>query len=243
MSDSPLAHTHICGIVPPHLLKAIAASSQNADAHRHCAERTLSVSHAIRERRVELLQSLTQPRGFGHSQRVNLHRPSIVPDHLLQAIVDSHDTDEETRACAKRDLEHIRSVHAAYQATQQGESSAAAPAADDAAQKPLTAAAARPKQPAQTKFYRAVYDAQHTEDEDRLPGKRVRVEGGKPTGDKAADDAFDLCGKVLDFYKQFFNWNSIDNKGMPVTSSVHFGKGYENACESAAACPVRRGPS
>jgi len=241
MSSSPQAHTHICGIVPPHLLKAIAASSKNADDHRQCAEHTLSIAHAIHERRVELLKALTQPRGFGHSH-LNLPRRSIVPEHLLQAVLDSQETDEDTRACAKRDLEHIRSVHTAYQATQQGESSAA-PASQDpgehdqkalAAAAATTTAAAKPKKPAATKVYRAVYDAQHTENEDRLPGKRLRVEGGPATGDKSADDAYENCGLVIAFYKQFFNWNSIDNKGAQVLSSVHFGKNYENACEFTA---------
>lgn len=78
---------------------------------------------------------------------------------------------------------------------------------------------------------RSVYDANHTTDEADLPGKLVRKEGEDKVKDEAVNEAYDNVGIVLGFYKEQFNWNSIDNKNVDVSSSVHFGEGYENACK------------
>ncbi len=81
-----MSHNHVCGIVPPHLLQAIAESQHNTQAHRQTALATLNHLTDVRTKRAERLQALNQPRGFsGHAAP----RPSIVPDHLLQAIIDS----------------------------------------------------------------------------------------------------------------------------------------------------------
>jgi Zn-dependent metalloprotease len=85
--------------------------------------------------------------------------------------------------------------------------------------------------------YRAVYNAEHTFNEDTLPGKLVRAEGEKAVKDKAVNEAYDNVGTVLEFYKEHFNWKSIDNDNMDVISSVHFGSGYENACEYSKSQP------
>lgn len=49
--------------------------------------------------------------------------------------------------------------------------------------------------------------------------------------DKAINEVYDNVGAVLKFYKEKFNWKSIDNKNCDVMSSVHFGESYENACK------------
>lgn len=75
--------------------------------------------------------------------------------------------------------------------------------------------------------HRLVYDMQHTTWP--LPGKLVRAEGQGPTGDEAADQAYDFSGTVYDFYKGILNRNSLDDKGMSLLSSVHLGVDYYNA--------------
>jgi Zn-dependent metalloprotease len=76
-------------------------------------------------------------------------------------------------------------------------------------------------------FRRTVYNADHLQ---RLPGKRVRGEQDGPVhGDVEVNEAFDGAGAVLDFYYRAYSRNSINNRGMPVRSSVHFGHGYDNA--------------
>lgn len=46
---------------------------------------------------------------------------------------------------------------------------------------------------------------------------------------KAAVSAHDYAGSVYDFYKNLFNRNSIDNNGMSIISTVHYGSAYNNA--------------
>lgn len=62
-----------------------------------------------------------------------------------------------------------------------------------------------------------------------LPGEIVRREGDAATGDAAVDEAYDGLGATFDFYAQVFRRNSIDNHGLPLTGTVHFGKDYDNA--------------
>ncbi|ACB50309.1 putative peptidase M4, thermolysin [Crocosphaera subtropica ATCC 51142] len=81
--------------------------------------------------------------------------------------------------------------------------------------------------PISTKKNRLVYDME--ERRFVLPGKLVRREGEDPTGDSAVDEAYDHAGITYDFYKQRFNRNSIDNRGMDLISSVHVGRQYNNA--------------
>jgi Zn-dependent metalloprotease len=73
---------------------------------------------------------------------------------------------------------------------------------------------------------RTIYDAHHTE---TLPGGVVRAEGGQPTGDLAVDEAYDGLGATFDLYWDIYDRNSIDDEGMPLNATVHFGDAYNNA--------------
>jgi Zn-dependent metalloprotease len=74
---------------------------------------------------------------------------------------------------------------------------------------------------------RTITDAQHGDDV--TAGPVVRREGDPPTGDPAADEAYDGFGSVHDFYAAVFSRNSIDDEGMPLRGVVHFGHAYDNA--------------
>ena len=82
--------------------------------------------------------------------------------------------------------------------------------------------------PAATK-YRLVYDMNHINLMQLLPGKLVRSEGDSPVSDEAANEAYDYSGVTYDFYKEIFNRNSLDDRGMSLISSVHFGTRFNNA--------------
>jgi Zn-dependent metalloprotease len=73
---------------------------------------------------------------------------------------------------------------------------------------------------------RSLYDAQQKM---QLPGKLVRKEGDPSKGDVGVDEAYDGSGKTWDFFHKVFNRNSIDNKGMELVSTVHFGRNFANA--------------
>lgn len=192
-----------CYFVPPHFLQAIADSSQNSDKTRQRARAALEYRSRLDTAREQLLDSLSGA-GAGHlPQRTQ----GIIPVDVLERLANSDAVDQTTRDRARRDADHAR--------LRQSQD-----------QKPI--GATDPK----TSPYRAVYDAGHTFDESKLPGNLLRAEGEPAVSDVAANQALDNSGKVLAFYKKFFNWNSIDNHNMDVISSVHFGTEYENACKS-----------
>lgn len=62
-----------------------------------------------------------------------------------------------------------------------------------------------------------------------LPGKQVRVEGGPPTGDRSADEAYDGAGATYDLFKDIYLRDSMDDHGLRLDSTVHYRKGYDNA--------------
>ena len=78
----------------------------------------------------------------------------------------------------------------------------------------------------EVKKQRSLYSAKGTE---RLPGILVRQEGQGSSGDKAVDEAYDGLGATHDFYWQIFERNSIDDEGLPLSATVHFGRGFDNA--------------
>jgi Zn-dependent metalloprotease len=73
---------------------------------------------------------------------------------------------------------------------------------------------------------RVVHDAEHGSN---LPGHLVRSEGDPPTGDPAADEAYDGSGATYDLYKELYQRESIDDHGMRLSSTVHYQVGYDNA--------------
>src|SRR4029077_5233041 len=73
---------------------------------------------------------------------------------------------------------------------------------------------------------RQVYDCQHQWNQ-RV--KLVREEGGPPTGDEAADNAYNHAGTVRTFYAERLNRKSIDNADMNLILNVHYGVKFQNA--------------
>jgi len=69
-----------------------------------------------------------------------------------------------------------------------------------------------------------VYDCKHSQ---TLPG--TPVPGAKTSRDATAKRCFAETTQVAKFFKSVFGRNSIDDAGMTMMSSVHFGKNYNNA--------------
>jgi Zn-dependent metalloprotease len=133
---------------------------------------------------------------------------SIVPPYMLRRLAaqDSPRFSAVARA-AKEALRHVRAVQAARAAT--------------AAEPPPGMRQLRPGP-----VNRSVFDAKSGES---LPGILVRKEGEAATGDPAADEAYDGLGHTHSLYADVFGRNSIDDRGMPLNATVHFGKLYDNA--------------
>ncbi|KAM0475147.1 hypothetical protein ACHAPX_007282 [Trichoderma viride] len=200
-----------CFIVPPHLLRAISESSHNPEDVRKAAAQSLAAHTQVRSARQEHIANLTPFREDNAGGAV--HTSPFVPEHLLKQLSTSDFVDEETRSRAKRDLFYLQELLGRIPTCQEA----------------LSAHEKARREKSKGTTSRAMYDAHHSEDIKNLPGEEKRSEGEPEVKDADVNKAYDNVGHVLKFYKEYFDWNSIDNKNMEVVSTVHFGNHYENA--------------
>jgi len=73
---------------------------------------------------------------------------------------------------------------------------------------------------------RTIYDAKKRSN---LPGVMVKGEGGAKSKDIAVNEAYDGAGTTYDLFFKVFQRNSIDDRGMRLDSTVHYGRSYDNA--------------
>jgi len=140
------------------------------------------------------------------------HRHSIfciLPPHIVEAIAQRGTAQQRARALRTLATDNtLRALRASPQAL-----------IPRARRRPSLMAAAGQAQ-------RTIYDAHNAE---TLPGSVVRTEGGPPSGDPAVDEAYDGLGATYDFFWTVHSRNSIDDEGMPLLATVHFGQDYNNA--------------
>ncbi|HEY5801411.1 MAG TPA: M4 family metallopeptidase, partial [Burkholderiaceae bacterium] len=127
----------------------------------------------------------------------------IVPPHMLEQIA-QHSPDPVARQKAVRSLQ----LHAQLRGMRMG-----------AQQTPSAAAPLKIKR-------RTIYDARNRT---RLPGVVAMREGDSASNDIAINEAYEGSGLTYDFYKELFGRLSIDNRGMKLDSTVHYGQSYDNA--------------
>jgi Zn-dependent metalloprotease len=128
---------------------------------------------------------------------------TIIPPHILDKLSQAQDSARSGRAL--RTLEHDarqrnRRLTAALAGTAPG-------AAEDTPR-------------------RTVYDARHTED---LPGEKVHSEGDGPSKDASVNRAHAGLGATFDLYLKVYGRHSIDDAGLPLNATVHYGRDYDNA--------------
>ena len=58
---------------------------------------------------------------------------------------------------------------------------------------------------------------------------QVRFEGQPSNGDVAVDEAYDYLGITHEFFWKSYQRDSLDNRGLKLTGSVHYGHEYQNA--------------
>ena len=73
---------------------------------------------------------------------------------------------------------------------------------------------------------RKVYNAQNSND---LFAELERSEGDPESSIESVNEAYDNCGKCLDFFQSQFGRNSYDDNGATIVSTVHYKQGYNNA--------------
>jgi Zn-dependent metalloprotease len=138
------------------------------------------------------------------------HRHSIfciLPPYVLTEIAKNGTPQQRAQALETLSIDHsIRQLRATLAAT-------------------LGPRRARPEIAAPSQ-HRSIYDAKHTQ---KLPGALVRAEGSRPVADVSVNEAYDGLGATFEFYLDAYQRNSIDDAGMPLNASVHFGRNYDNA--------------
>ena len=208
---------YTCAIVPPYLLRAIAENHRDEPVGEAAAN-TLALARETHRARRERSQAhhVRSSHSSGHAD--SSQSPpgqSVVPHYLLEQISNAEGVDDATKDAAQKTLATSRQTH---------EDRIAGAAADKIAPSDSTVI-----------VWRGVYDMAHVEYNSNsvrhglFPGKPVRVEGQPASADEAANEAYDNCEKVLDFYKAVFKYNSLDNNGMSIISSVHVGQKLGNA--------------
>ncbi|MEM7352890.1 MAG: M4 family metallopeptidase, partial [Acidobacteriota bacterium] len=73
---------------------------------------------------------------------------------------------------------------------------------------------------------RTIFDAKKRA---TLPGTAVRSEGDPPTGDDQVDAAYDGSGDTYKLYFEQYQRDSLDGEGLPLKSSVHVRRDFNNA--------------
>ena len=133
---------------------------------------------------------------------------SILPPELLRRIAQRGSATQRDAALETLATDHtMRLARATYELLERG------------AHRSLLAVPPVAKQ-------RTVYDAQNHE---VLPGKAVRSEGDTAVADVEANEAYDGLGATFDFFANAYERNSIDDEGLHLDATVHYGRRYDNA--------------
>ncbi|AXI77496.1 M4 family metallopeptidase [Peterkaempfera bronchialis] len=73
---------------------------------------------------------------------------------------------------------------------------------------------------------RTIADAHHSE---ALPGRAVRHEGRPAVKDGPVNHAYDGLGATFALFHEVYGRRSIDDAGLPLNATVHYGRDYDNA--------------
>lgn len=84
---------------------------------------------------------------------------------------------------------------------------------------------------------RTVFDARNGSD---LPGRNVRGEGSRRVRDVAVNEAYDGAGKTYDFFRRVYGRFSIDDHGVRLDSTVHYGDTLQQRALERPADDLRR---
>ncbi|KAL0957109.1 hypothetical protein HGRIS_003203 [Hohenbuehelia grisea] len=200
--------SHVCSIIPPYLLANIAGHPDAPEESRTFARNTLLHTETLLQVRHDFItQQRSATGGAGQS---------IVPGYVLDSITGSEDVEDDARDAAQRTLatsEGIRETRERHAAGLRD--------AGDQSASGVEGIAATP-----ARLKRVVYTSENTE---ILDQRELRSENDPPVDDQSANECYDGFGATFEFYNQVFHRNSINDKGLSLLGSVHYGKKYINA--------------
>lgn len=76
------------------------------------------------------------------------------------------------------------------------------------------------------KCSRYIHDAEQNK---MLPGSLVREEGESKINDDAVNKVYDYLGSTYQLFKQVYKRDSLDDKGLSLSATVHYDENYANA--------------
>lgn len=62
-----------------------------------------------------------------------------------------------------------------------------------------------------------------------LPGRIARTEGARRSRDLSVNEAYDGAGRTYDFFRRVHDRRSVDDRGLGIRSTVHYGDRFSNA--------------
>ncbi|MEU7045459.1 M4 family metallopeptidase [Streptomyces varsoviensis] len=130
---------------------------------------------------------------------------TIVPPHVLDKLARGEDPTRADRAA--RTIEHDALQRTRRRIT-------------------TVRGAAAPTGTPSDKPQRTIYDAKNQE---TLPGRKVHSENDKPSKDASVNRAHAGLGATFELYLKAYGRRSIDDHGLPLDATVHYGEKYENA--------------
>ncbi|HYN29607.1 MAG TPA: protealysin inhibitor emfourin [Dermatophilaceae bacterium] len=135
---------------------------------------------------------------------------SIIPPYLLRALAASGDPHlaAHAEATLRHDALHHRHRHGEHGVLPGARSRVVGPRGTPAGPS------------------RSIHDAGGGE---LLPGRLVRAEGQPPTDDPAVTEAYDGLGATWELYATAYGRNSLDDRGLGLVATVHYGTDYDNA--------------
>ena len=140
---------------------------------------------------------------------------TIVPPYVLEALASSGDPAIERRARAT--LEHDETLRADRHAHETG----------DGGELPQVKRPSRTG--ADTATPAPVRQVNDCAGAQTLPGAKVRGEGDAASKDTSVNAAYDGLGATWELWATAYERDSLDDKGLPLIASVHYGRAYDNA--------------
>lgn len=135
----------------------------------------------------------------------------IVPPYLLEALATSGHPELEARARETLRLDQLRYERVRREHVLRTEGNGVSRSANRA-----TTDAPN----------RLIHDAQNGTD---LPGTQVRAEGEPTSDDQTVNEAYDGLGATWELWNTAYGRNSLDDKGLGLLATVHYGTNYDNA--------------
>jgi Zn-dependent metalloprotease len=147
----------------------------------------------------------------------NTRLACVVPPHMVEAV--RINGSDEQRAQVEALIQLSNQMRG-----KRTDAPRTAPEYPEAVTSVLTSVTAEAPAPPQILVFDMVGDG----DPSLLPGSLVRSDT-KPSGDADVDRAWDFAQETWTLFANEFDRNSLDDDGMPIVSSVHFGVNFNNA--------------